>query len=159
MDRTLIRKNARSLVTKFHTNDPIKLCKCLGIPVFYRNLGEDFLGFRSFAYGVSSIVLNAKYDDLTQRIICGHELGHDRCGHDDNTGFLLQSALHTRVYGTEYEANCFMVELMLATNDLDEFADTQEGVLRSVSIPTWAADYVDWKYVKKLLVSQTGSNI
>lgn len=159
LKRILIRKDAQSLVNRFHTNDPIKLCKYLGIPIFYRNLGDEFLGFRSLAYGVSSIVLNSRYDDLTQRIACGHELGHDQCGHDDNTGFLLQSELHTRVYGTEYEANCFMVELMLATSDLDEFADTQEGVLRSVSIPTWAADYVDWKYVKKLLINQTSSNI
>ena len=52
-----------------------------------------------------------------------------------------------------------MVELILSTGEFDESVNTQEGILRSVSIPTWAADYVDWPYVKKLLVTQTGSNI
>lgn len=159
LKRTLIRKAAQSLVKKFRTNDPIKLCKYLSIPIYYHDLGNDIMGFRTCLYGVSSIVLNSKSDAQTQRITCGHELGHDRCNHDDNTDFLKQSVLYTRVYGTEYEANCFMVELMLSTGELDESACTQEGILRSVSIPTWAADYVDWPYVKKLLVTQTGSNI
>jgi len=159
LKRELIRKTAWSLVKKFNTNDPIKLCKYLDIPVYYHELGDNILGFRTNLYGVSSIVLNSASDSQTQRITCGHELGHDRCNHDDNTDFLQRSSLYTRVYGTEYEANCFMVELMLARNDIDESVDTQEGILRSVSIPTWAANYVDWPYVKKLLVNQTSSNI
>lgn len=109
------------------------------------------MGYRTDMYGVSSIVINSNLNTSEQRITCGHELGHDQCGHNDDTDFLRKSSLYSQVYKSEFEANTFMVELMLAKSDLDD-VDTQEGVLRSLSIPAWAANYVDWAHVKKMLV-------
>lgn len=151
MSRQSIRMQAIKLVTEYQTNDPIKLCKCLGIPVLYAELGRNIMGYRTRIYGVSTITLNTSVSMTDQRITCGHELGHHICGHDENMDFLKRSSLFTKVVGDEYEANCFMVELMLASHDWSSLT-TQEGVLRSVSLPTWASDYVDWNYVKRLLV-------
>lgn len=162
MQRKTIRKIATNLVKEFQTNDPIELCECLDIPVHYNDLGKNVMGYRTNLFGVSSIVLNSRLTSTEARYTCGHELGHDRCGHEDNADYLRKSSLYSRIlYGTEYEANCFMVELMLAENSLDDYVDTKEGVLQSISIPMWAAPYVDWTYVKKeLLTNQmAGSNI
>ena len=156
MSRQTIRNQAIALVKGYQTNDPIKLCKYLDIPVLYAELGRNIMGYRTRIYGVSTITLNTSLSMTDQRITCGHELGHHICGHDENMDFLKRSSLFTKMVGDEYEANCFMVELMLASHDWMP-AETQEGVLRSVSLPTWAVDYVDWPYVKKLLVNQTGS--
>ncbi|HIW72412.1 MAG TPA: ImmA/IrrE family metallo-endopeptidase [Candidatus Levilactobacillus faecigallinarum] len=162
MQRKTIREIALNLVKEYQTNNPIELCACLGIPIHYDDLGKNVMGYRTKLFGVSSIVLNSRMDSEEIRLTCGHELGHDQCGHEDNADYLRKSSLYSRVlYGTEYEANCFMVELMLAENSLDDGVDTEEGVMRAVPIPMWAAPYVDWTYVKKeLLVNKmAGSNI
>ncbi|GEO70490.1 ImmA/IrrE family metallo-endopeptidase [Levilactobacillus acidifarinae] len=157
MQRSQIRRMVVDLVKKYQTNDPLELCQDLDIPVNFCDLGENIMGFRTKIYGVSSITINSRLNSTEQKITCGHELGHDRCSHDDNADFLQESTLYSRtLYGTEYEANCFMVELMFADNNIDDYADTdtEEGVLRIAKVPEWAAPYVDWSYVRRLIVKR-----
>lgn len=146
MRRNEIRKKAHHLVNEFGTNDPFRLCSALEIPVYYDDLGKNIMGFNAKFKRISTIVINYKFDEMNQKYAAGHELGHDTCGHKDNTDFLKKNSLMTRKIGVEYEANCFMTDLILDGSEVDDFRTEQEFI-NFYGVPNWAKNCVDWEYL------------
>lgn len=68
--------------------------------------------------------------------------------HDTNTQTLTRQGRNFTIYGVEYEANVFMVELLLHGINLAEYP-TRECLLKSCGVPKWAERYVDWDYLKE----------
>ncbi|RRG08791.1 MAG: ImmA/IrrE family metallo-endopeptidase [Lactobacillus sp.] len=147
MQRDFIQKTARDLIHKFGTNDPFKLCKGLHIPIYYDDTGSIIMGYNTMINRVPAIVLNTRNSEFEQIDVCFHELGHNRCGHRENTGFLQRNHLNVKTYGIEYEANCFMVDAMLEGSMPYEF-ETKEQYLNYYGVPSWAYNCIDWEHLK-----------
>ena len=65
------------LQKKLHTKDPFEAAKNLGIHVLYRNL-NNLKGFYTLRCRERYIVINEALPQNEQKIVCAHELGHDR---------------------------------------------------------------------------------
>lgn len=52
-------------------------------------------------------------NDNFENLFCGHELGHHFCRHKGNAEYLERSNLAFTTIGNKYEANEFMVDMLL----------------------------------------------
>lgn len=147
MQRTTIRKRVDDLVKKYGTTNPFELSEHLGINLAYDDLREGLLGYRTVMYRIPCIVLSSNNDETENTEVCGHELGHHICCHDTNVEQLKRDNLRFISYGVEYEANCFMVELLLHGVNIAEYP-TKQILLDSCGVPDWAERYIDWEYLK-----------
>lgn len=138
-----IKKKAHEVVYKAGTNDPIKICEEMGIYVTHRDLGRAYLGHYTKMYRIPLITLSSQNDEFEDHYACGHELGHHYCQHGNNTEWLSRNNLRFNTMGSEYEANKFMVDVMLEGVDFSEF-ETKEQLLKTCGIPMWAERYVNW---------------
>ena len=116
-----IKQKALEVVYDAGTNNPMKICEENGIYVCHQDLGKAFLGHYTNIRRIPLITLSSQNSEFENTYTCGHELGHHYC---------------------EYEANLFMVNIMLADVDLSEF-ETKEQLLKTYGIPLWASRYVD----------------
>lgn len=148
MFRNDIRKMVNKYVKKFNTKNPYELANYLGIHIDYDDLGKEFMGYRSHILRIPIIILNCNNTDQENFETCCHELGHHCCGHDTNTQTLTRQGRNFTIYGVEYEANVFMVELLLHGINLAEYP-TRECLLKNCGVPEWAERYVDWDYLKE----------
>lgn len=146
MLRKIIRKKATNLVKRFSTNDPFTLCNDLNINLLFADLGNNIMGYNTKINRIPSIVINSTINDKEQLVTCCHELGHNQCGHDRNTDFLTKHSLNAQKIGVEYEANCFMTDLLLSNTDVDDY-ETKDELIKCNNIPKWAEDCIDWNYL------------
>lgn len=152
LNRISIRKNVNKLVKTYNSNDPFDICKQLNILVSYQTLDDSILGYHTKISRIPIIVINNDLSEYEAIATCAHELGHDRCHHDFNTDFLRKESLNRQVFGIEYEANCFMAELLMARADI-ECCQTKQQIMASATIPVWAERFVDWAYVKSNIIN------
>lgn len=148
MRRNEIRKKVNSLVKKYETSDPFVLCEKIGIDLDYDDLKDGIMGYRAIFYRIPCVVLSKDNTEDEDIATCAHELGHQVCGHDTNVERLKRSNRIFVSYGVEYEANSFMVELLLINANLAEHP-TRQHLLNYYKVPSWAERYVDWNYLKK----------
>lgn len=148
MLRQAIRRKAHSLVKKHETNNPFEICKILGVPIYYKDLGKNIMGLRSELTRAPMILLNTRNTEDESLWVCNHELGHHCCGHKNNADALTRKNLRFIAQGDEYEANCFMVELILYGVNLADYP-TRQALLTSCGIPSWAESYIDWDYLNE----------
>lgn len=109
------------LVKKYDTRDPYELCKCLEIKIHFYNLEKKLKGFFFYQSRQKNIVIDSNVNDVLERILIAHELGH--------------AVLHTKIAmmkgfqemevldGSsleEDEANFFAAELLLDDNEVLE---------------------------------------
>lgn len=147
MKRESIQKKASHLIKQFETNDPFKICNGLHIPVYFDDLGSTIMGYNTIIKRIPAIVLNVQNSECEQLDTCFHELGHNRCGHKENTSFLQRNHLNVQTYGIEYEANCFMVDSLLEGSSPYEF-ETEQQYLKYYGVPDWAYNCVNWDHLK-----------
>ncbi|ABQ83402.1 ImmA/IrrE family metallo-endopeptidase [Limosilactobacillus reuteri] len=137
-----IKQKALEVVYDAGTNNPMKICEENGIYVCHQDLGKAFLGHYTNIRRIPLITLSSQNSEFENTYTCGHELGHHYCDHGNNTEWLSRQNLKFNTWGSEYEANLFMVNIMLADVDLSEF-ETKEQLLKTYGIPLWASRYVD----------------
>lgn len=70
-----IKRRVNNLVNKWGTRDPKILCKYLKIKIIYKDLGE-IKGFYTKCLRRKFIFVNENLDELSQKIVIAHELGH-----------------------------------------------------------------------------------
>lgn len=148
MRRNDIRKKLNLLINKYKTTDPFELCIKMGIDLDYDNLKDGIMGYRVVLYRIPCIVLSSENTEEENYDTCAHELGHHVCGHDTNVEKLRRSNRGFVSYGVEYEANSFMVELLLIDANLAEHP-TRQHLLNYYKVPSWAERYVDWCYLEE----------
>lgn len=145
--RSDIRKIVKRIVKRYNTNNPFEICKILGVYVRYYDMPTSFLGCQIKIYKTSNITLNLKNDSFINQYTLCHELGHHVLRHDINVNGMLNTFEKRYIAdGIEFEANCFMVELLGCVTNVD-FC-TEDEYLTACGIPFWARKYVDWEYVK-----------
>lgn len=149
MPRKQVRKIVEDLISKYETNDPLLLCSHLGVDLLSEDLGNSVMGIRTRINRISIIILNSRNSDSENFETLVHELGHHCCGHNTNVEYLKRDNRAFVTYGVEYEANCFMVELLLYGANLAEHP-TKQHLLNSCGVPDWAERYVDWRHLEAI---------
>ena len=119
----------------------MKICEENGIYVCHQNLGRAFLGHYTNIRRIPLITLSSQNNEFEDNYACCHELGHHYCHHGNNTEWLSRNNLKFNTMGSEYEANLFMVSVMLEGADISDF-ETKEQLLKTCGVPLWAERYV-----------------
>ncbi|PEN99207.1 hypothetical protein CN556_04150 [Bacillus wiedmannii] len=117
-----IKEYARKIVEKHTTTNPFEIAKRKNIIVLFEDLGNT-LGFYNTYKRIKFIHINNRIDEITQRFVCAHELGHALLHPKANTPFLRNKTLFS-VDRLEIEANTFAVELLLTDEMISAYEDT-----------------------------------
>ena len=97
----------------------------LGIDVLYEDDYHDLLGMYYANWGHRFIFLNNRLDDIWQRMVLAHEIGHDQLHRDLARASLQEFNLFQMNNRTEYEANAFAAHLLMSSDDV--YSRLQEG--------------------------------
>lgn len=118
----VIKGEVAKLLKKYKTNDPFKIANLENIIVLPEELGNTY-GYYSYHNRFKFIHINNKLDEIKQRFVCAHELGHAKLHPKSNTPFLRANTLFS-IEKIEVEANTFAVELLLPDDFLDEYKNS-----------------------------------
>jgi Zn-dependent peptidase ImmA (M78 family) len=121
-----IKENVLNIIEKYKTTDPFEIAKQKNITVLYADLGNT-LGFYNTYKRSKFIHINNQIDEITQRFVCAHELGHAVLHPKANTPFLRNQTFFS-VDRLEIEANTFAVELLLTDNMVSAYKDTHLSI-------------------------------
>ena len=109
-----VAEAVEKLTKKYGTRDPYELCALLGIKIHYIDMQKKLKGFFYYQSRQKNIVIDSNVNDVLERILIAHELGH--------------AVLHTKIAmmrgfqemevldggsKEEDEANFFAAELLL----------------------------------------------
>ncbi|WP_124113843.1 ImmA/IrrE family metallo-endopeptidase [Paenibacillus xylanexedens] len=114
----------QKLVKKFGTNDPFEIAKGLNIIIVYKNMGKTTRGIYFRKLRRRFIVINSELSEEWQKVVCAHELGHDRL-HPGLGRFWLDENTFFNTGKYERQANTFAVKLLTYTTNqyIDEPLD------------------------------------
>lgn len=110
------------LIRKYGTRDPFAIAKALGIEILYSDDMNRLKGMYRIIKRNRFIILNSKNSSEMNRIVCAHELGHDRLHRDfAKTTPLQEFMLYDMASRHEYEANIFAANLLLDDDEMLEY--------------------------------------
>lgn len=138
--RNVINKKVNYLKKKFKTNDPFELCECLGIKVFFEDLGKNTNGFFQAAPRNKIIHINSRLSDIDKFFTCAHELGHAIFHYKSNVLFLEKNTF-LPINKYETEADLFAAELLIN----DDLLNNYEGFCLEVISN---CEGIEFKYLK-----------
>ena len=129
-----IKKRVLSLVSQYHTQDPVELAESLNILVLFEDLGQ-IGGYYNTAYRQKMIHISHRLSDPMRKFTAAHELGHALLHPHTNTTF-LRTNTYFSVDAFERQANIFAAYLLISDDDLRENAHlTQEQYTRLLGYP------------------------
>ena len=114
MNGKYIIRSVNKLIQRAGTNDPIIICKRIGISLSYHNLPPSLKGYYIRHHRIPNIVLNQNLSTYYIPLVAGHELGH-HCIHNEDGMF--QEYNFSNRDPLETEANCFDAELLLNNDE------------------------------------------
>lgn len=123
----------KNLVQKFKSNDPFLIAEGLNIHVRYADLGDGTRGLYYRKLRRRFIVLDENLDYYWQRVVCAHEIGHDRL-HTGMSGFWLDEQSFFNPGKYERQATRFSLKL-LTYNETQEIDESIEWFLSRCGIP------------------------
>ncbi|MDO4632467.1 MAG: ImmA/IrrE family metallo-endopeptidase [Eubacteriales bacterium] len=107
------------LVRRYGTRDPFAIADGLGILVKECPDFGPLKGMYTIIKRNRYIFLNNQLDEVTRRIVCAHEIGHDQLHRDlVKNGALREFTLYDMQSTPEYEANIVCAELLLDTEEV-----------------------------------------
>lgn len=115
-----IRKKVQYCVRRYKTHDPYRLAEVLGILIFRCAL-DNCQGCYMYIKRRRIVFLNQDLDEVTERMVLAHEIGHAVLHPRQNCYFLRDKTL--LLPGIEREANLFAAELLIADEMLFEAVD------------------------------------
>lgn len=71
-----IIETVEKLIKKYNTRDPYELCNLLGIKIHYYDMQKKLKGFFYYQSRQKNIVIDSNVNDILERILIAHELGH-----------------------------------------------------------------------------------
>lgn len=116
------------------TKDPFEIAKIYGIKVLLWDTTIE--GFKAQILKMGScptlITINRKYDEIAQKVLCAHELGHAFL-HEDVVNHFDVNDQRAHTMDVEYEANLFAVALLCEQADLNyPISKMDNRMLRSI---------------------------
>lgn len=130
---TWIKDVVKKLTKQYNTNDPYELASSKNIHVVFWDLHHEIQGFYKYDKRNKYIVINSNLEEVKQKYVCGHELGHSQLHPRVNTPFLREKTLLS-VDRIEVEANTFAVELLLPDSAIYEYKDCELKLCEIASI-------------------------
>lgn len=128
-DLLSIKRRAEKIREAYGTENPFIIAEGLGIVVLFRNLGS-LKGFYTIEKRIPYIVINSSLDEYTAKVVCAHELGHDRLHKRlARNGMLNEYELYLVNTKTELEANTFAAHLLISDKDLSRARKEMNGSL------------------------------
>ncbi|KUH44909.1 hypothetical protein M2E15_4508 [Bacillus mycoides] len=121
-----IKEYALKIAEKHETTNPFEIARRKNIIVLFEDLGNT-LGFYNTYKRFKFIHINNQIDEITQRFVCAHELGHAVLHPKANTPFLRNQTFFS-VDRLEIEANTFAVELLLTDEMVSAYEDTRLSI-------------------------------
>ncbi|WP_088291104.1 ImmA/IrrE family metallo-endopeptidase [Bacillus mycoides] len=121
-----IKEYALKIAEKHATTNPFEIARRKNIIVLFEDLGNT-LGFYNTYKRFKFIHINNQIDEITQRFVCAHELGHAVLHPKANTPF-LRNQTFLSVDRLEIEANTFAVELLLTDEMVSAYEDTRLSI-------------------------------
>ncbi|SCB69725.1 ImmA/IrrE family metallo-endopeptidase [Bacillus mycoides] len=121
-----IKEYALKIAEKHETTNPFEIARRKNIIVLFEDLGNT-LGFYNTYKRFKFIHINNRIDEITQRFVCAHELGHAVLHPTANTPFLRNQTFFS-VDRLEIEANTFAVELLLTDEMISSYDDTRLSI-------------------------------
>lgn len=121
-----IKEYVLNITEKYQTTDPFEIASQKNIIVLFEDLGNT-LGFYNTYKRFKFIHINNRIDEVTQRFVCAHELGHAVLHPKANTPFLRNQTFFS-VDRLEIEANTFAVELLLTDEMVSAYEDTHLSI-------------------------------
>lgn len=127
-----IINKATELKIKYGTTNAITISRKLGIKVITRNVNPKVFKAHVIQFDnyPAFISINSSFSELSQCVLCAHELGHailhqDCCiNHFDTAADMIKQKM-------EYEANLFAVALLFDENDfVCRFEDMNNYMLK-----------------------------
>ena len=112
-------QKAAALSKKYKTNDPFAIAEALGVTVRYSEDFKQLKGMYTVIARNRFIFLNANNGEQLNRIVCAHELGHDRLHREfAKEGPMQELMLFDFSSKMELEANLFAAELLLSDKEV-----------------------------------------
>ncbi|MGI6154237.1 MAG: ImmA/IrrE family metallo-endopeptidase [Christensenellaceae bacterium] len=142
----------QSIVRKHETNDPFDLAKALGVHVEFDNIGS-VKGYYCCMNRVRMIVININLDENLRRLVCAHELGHDRLHRNLAVFSPLRDTEFSSPARHEIEANRFAASLLVRE---DEFMELASYGYTDEQIATELGIHVEMVRIKSDLLRRSG---
>lgn len=130
---------ADHMSNRYGTSDPFKLAKRDGISIHRRDLGNNILGYSMQISRMPMIVLSLSLNDCQATVVCAHELGHCKMHRGLDTNFFSRVGAEPMVGDNEYQANCFMFELVFGDQEVSPM--NYNAVLDQYELLHWM-----WRY-------------
>ncbi len=114
-----------------------------GVKVWHRPLG-GLKGFYICENGIRYIVINDALDEMTSRVVCAHELGHDMMHRELSVGGIRESTMFLDGNKTEREANLFAAELLINDKDIIselQYTNSPEAAAYELGVPAELLQY------------------
>ncbi len=120
-----IYDEVENLVKKHKTRNPIEIAEAIGIVVLFRDLNK-LKGFYTIENRTRYIVINNNLNDYLQKVICAHELGHDRLHrHFAAYNGMQDLILYDMKSRPERDANIFAADFLLSDPEVLLYAKMQ----------------------------------
>jgi Zn-dependent peptidase ImmA (M78 family) len=123
----------RKLVRRFKTNDPFVIAKGLNIIIRHAEFGPGTRGLYYRRLRRRFIVIHNDLPEEWQRVVCAHELGHDRL-HSGLSQFWIDEHTFFNSGKFERQANIFAVKLLTQLTEREP-GETEESYLLRCGIP------------------------
>ena len=116
-----IVKIVNRLIDRCGTRNPYRVAKELGINIIYRNFDKQRGAYKVILKN-RFIFLNKDLSPQMKRIVCAHEIGHDRLHRALAKKHGLQEfVLYDMATKPEYEANIVAAEILLDSDEILEY--------------------------------------
>lgn len=129
----MILRDPYALARRYKTTDPFLISRELNISVIFADLGTHTKGFYIRKLRRRAIFIHENLDYVWQRLVCAHELGHDRL-HPGFSRFWLDEQSFYNAGKYERQANNFAIHLLTAGDKLSE-GESVIDLLRRNGIP------------------------
>ena len=117
MAKRSFKKLAKRLMDEHGTSDPFKIAEREGIQIIFLDF-KAWLGLYTCVDGVRTIFINSNIPEFSQKIVCGHELGHSQQTFKEENYLFGVNKLETEA--NEFDATIIFSE-EINDEDLTEF--------------------------------------
>jgi Zn-dependent peptidase ImmA (M78 family) len=113
---------ANNLIRIYETRDPFKIAEYLGIDLKYKKM-QNLKGFYTYILRNRYIIINDKIDEVSAKIVCAHEIGHDRFHRGLGINmFQDEMCVSLKTSTPEIESNYFAAEFLISDDNFLELA-------------------------------------